>query len=163
MSSEPDAGDTATDEQKSSSEHIRTVEVPLAEADVERIELEIEQSEATYGAESVEEWIARCVRIEFERIQHRADRHVATTVVDIPPLIARRAKLEAESARQCGKDTSLTSIVTEDEWSVHVNPNTEFGAKVNRIADELGETPGQCVREAIQEFANGERELVGEE
>jgi hypothetical protein len=51
-------------------------------------------------------------------------------------------------------DGSLTSIVTADgEWSVHVNPNTEFGATVQRIADEQGVRPGQCIREAIQAYA----------
>ena len=57
-------------------------------------------------------------------------------------------------------DGSITSIVTDSgEWSVHVDPNTEFGAKLHSIADEQGKEASQCLREAIQEYARGEQEI----
>jgi hypothetical protein len=79
------------------------------------IELEIEQNkDAEYASESVEEWIQHAVYILFAQIDLNADQVKLRPKVDVPPVMARRAELEAESARQRGKDTSIDEILLEN-------------------------------------------------
>lgn len=116
MATETDAGESAHD----GDEQTETVEIDLAPADVERIELEIEQNgDGPHASESVEEWIESAVHIMFSHIGRYADRPVATPEVEVPPLVAERARLEYESARQRGKDTSLDEILMNE---VEVRP-----------------------------------------
>jgi hypothetical protein len=115
MATDPDAGDTAHNDREPTDEYPRLVEVPLTDADIERIELEIEQNkDAEYASESVEEWIQHAVYMLFARIDLNTDRVKARPKVDVPPVMARRAQLEAESARQRGKDTSIEDILLEN-------------------------------------------------
>ncbi|WP_049904124.1 hypothetical protein [Halococcus agarilyticus] len=124
MSTEPDAGETANDDEAPTAEQTETVEVELPPADIERIELEIEQnSDASHASETVEEWIAKRVHLAFARIDTDAEYHTASPEVDVPPLVAERARLEYESARQRGKDPDLDEILfntmmIDPEWYV---------------------------------------------
>ena len=98
----------------------RGVIVPLCDADVERIEFEIEQKDGERANESVEEWIEHAVRMQFGHIDNEAEYHSVSADVDVPPLVAERARLEYESARQRGKDPELDDILFNN---VFVDPN----------------------------------------
>jgi hypothetical protein len=128
MAADSDAGDTANDDEEPTTERTETVEVELAPADVERIEFEIEQnSDAPYASESVEEWIEHAIRMLFARIDTEAEYHSVSADVDVPPLVAERARFEYESARQRGKDPELDDILfnnvfVDPDWYVDGEP-----------------------------------------
>ena len=129
MAADTDAGDTAHDDgDEQNHERTETVEVELAPADVERIEFEIEQnSGAPYASESVEEWIEHAIRMLFARIDNEAEYHSVSADVDVPPLVAERARFEYESARQRGKDPELDEILfnnvfVDPDWYVDGEP-----------------------------------------
>ena len=83
--------------------------VPLCEADIERIRLELEQGEDD-GPETVEEFIEKVVWLEFMAIDRRV-RETVRPEIDVPPAQALRAQLRLESAKQRG-----TEIEDEDLW-----------------------------------------------
>ena len=57
------------------------------------------------------------------------------------------------------RDGSITSIVTpEGEWRLSVDPSTELGAKIHRIAATRDKTPEQLLHEAAEEFAEEQLE-----
>ena len=102
MSTEPDAGDTANDGGAATDEHTRTVAVPLAEADVERIEFELtRQDGGEHAPESVEEWIEHAVHMMFTQIDMRVGETVRPEV-DVPSAQALWARYRLDSAKQRG-------------------------------------------------------------
>ena len=56
----------------------------------------------------------------FARIDTDAEYHSVSADVDVPPLVAERARLEYESARQRGKDPELDDVLFNN---VFVDPN----------------------------------------
>ena len=111
MAADSDAGDTANDDKEPTTERTETVEVELVPADVERIEFEIEQGDIGGSAESIEEWIEHAIRMHFAWIDKEADSEQVNVQVGVPPVMARRAELEAKSGRQRGKDTTVDDIL----------------------------------------------------
>lgn len=114
----------AKDSAADGGEQTESVELELPTADVERIELELEQNgDGEYAAESAEEWIGHAVRMHFAWIDKETDWVEANPRVNVPPVMARRAELEAESARQRGQDATVDEILLnnvsfEPEWAV---------------------------------------------
>ena len=54
-------------------------------------------------------------------------------------------------------DGSVTSVVTDDDgWSVHIDPESELGTKLRRMADERDEDPGQYINEAVEAYLRGD-------
>jgi len=113
MAADSDAGDTANDDEEPTTERTETVEVDLVPADVERIEFELEQTDTEHSVETVEEYIEHAVRMRFAWIDSRTDLIRVEPRVDVPPVTARRAELEAERARQRGEDASVGEYLLE--------------------------------------------------
>jgi len=105
----------------------RGVIVALCDADVERIEFEIEQKDGERANESVEEWIEHAVHMQFAHHDHRHDRQ-ATPTVEVPDEIARRARLRLESARQRGKEIEDEQLMLDEYISeyLEVRPDWEI-------------------------------------
>ncbi|EMA49272.1 hypothetical protein [Halococcus thailandensis] len=124
MAANSDTGESPHDGDEQSTGQTESVELELPTADIERIEFEIEQnSDAEYASESVEEWIEHAVRMHFAWIDKEAERTEVNLRVNVPPVMARRAELEAESARQRGRDANIDEILLnnvsfEPEWAV---------------------------------------------
>lgn len=124
MAANSDTGESPHDGDEQTTGQTESVELELPTADIERIEFEIEQnSDAEYASESVEEWIEHAVRMHFAWIDKEADRTEVNVRVNVPPVMARRAELEAESARQRGRDANIDEILLnnvsfEPEWAV---------------------------------------------
>ena len=77
-----------------------SVKVPLCEADVKRIELEIEETaDDESEPDSVGEWAERAIRRELARCDQE-NRHPAKVRVDLPPEVAKRVDLRIESRKQ---------------------------------------------------------------
>lgn len=54
-------------------------------------------------------------------------------------------------------DGSVTSVITEEDgWSVHIDPESEFGRKLRRIADRRGDDAGEYINEAVRMFIRGD-------
>ena len=124
MAANSDTGESPHDGDEQTTGQTESVELELPTADIERIKFEIEQnSDAEYASESVEEWIEHAVRMHFAWIDKEAERTEVNLRVNVPPVMARRAELEAESARQRGRDANIDEILLnnvsfEPEWAV---------------------------------------------
>ena len=116
MAAKPDADETATDERESTSEHTEPkarvtgvagesgVFVPLCEADIERIRLELEHGyDNEHSPETVEEFIERAVHLRFAQIDSQVEETVRPQI-EVPPAQALRAQLRLESAKQRGME-----------------------------------------------------------
>lgn len=56
-------------------------------------------------------------------------------------------------------DGSITFVSTADgECRIHVDTTTAFGGRLARIARKRGETPEECVLDAVREFIDEQRE-----
>ena len=88
--------------------------VPLCEADIERIRLELEYGyDGEYSPETVEEWIEKAVHMMFAQIEMDVEETIRPEV-DVPPAQALRAQLRLESAKQRGMDIEDEDLKYQD-------------------------------------------------
>ena len=54
-------------------------------------------------------------------------------------------------------DGSVTSVTTEDGgWAVHIDPESDLGAKLRRMADDQDKDPGEYINEAVEAYLRGD-------
>ena len=117
------------------------MDVPLCEADIKRIEREVERhADDDSVANSPEGWAEQAIRSRLSK-QDRKSRHLAKVRVDLPPEVGDRARLIAESEKQRKGEVEDESEVLTDILLGLTEMSPEWyidGQKIHE-ADEDGE------------------------